>query len=164
MSNKKEVTKKSTDVMPQSSAGGLFSFDEFDDFFDTFLNRRWPRTVDWNAPMVAFEKSFPKVDIIDHDKEIEVQAALPGVKKEDLDISIHNQLLTIKASHKTEKEKKKEEGKYFRREISRGEFQRTVALPDSVDNENVSASFNDGILKVIIPKCEKSKCKNIEVK
>ncbi|OQK15682.1 heat-shock protein Hsp20 [Methyloprofundus sedimenti] len=164
MSDKKEISKKSTDVTPHSSIGGLFSFNEFDDFFDTFLTRRWPRVLDWNAPMEAFEKSFPKVDIIDHDKEIEVQAALPGVKKEDLDISIHNQLLTIKASHKTETEEKKDEGKYFRREISRGEFQRTVALPDSVDNENVSASFNDGILTVTIPKCEKSKCKNIEVK
>ncbi len=93
------------------------------------------------------------VDIIDHDKEIEVQAALPGVKKEDVDISIHNQLLTIKASQKTEKEEKKDEGRYFRREISSGEFQRTVALPDSVDSENVKASFENGILKVLIPKC-----------
>jgi len=55
--------------------------------------------------MEDFEKSFPKVDIIDHDKEIEIQAVLPGGNKEDLDISIHNQLLTIKASHKTEKRK-----------------------------------------------------------
>ncbi|WP_233144703.1 Hsp20/alpha crystallin family protein [Methyloprofundus sedimenti] len=105
--------------------------------------------------MEGFEKSVPKVDVIDHDKEIEVQAALPGVKKEDLEISIDIQLLTIKASHKTEKEEKKDEGKYFRREISRGEFQRAVALPDGVDNENVSASFNDGILTVPIPKKRK---------
>lgn len=164
MSSKKEELKKDTEVIPRSSAGGLFSFDEFDDFFDTFLTRRWPRLLDWNAPIEAFESGFPKVDIIDHDKEIEVQAALPGVKKEDLDISIHNQLLTIKASQKSEKEEKKDEGRYFRREIMRGAFQRTVSLPDSVDSDNVSANFNDGILKVTIPKSEKSKCKNIEIK
>lgn len=164
MNDKKEVSKKSSDVIPHSTGGGLFSFDEFDDFFDTFLTRRWPRLLDWNAPMETFEKSLPKVDIIDHDKEIEVQAALPGVKKEDVDISIHNQLLTIKASHKTEKQEKKDEGRYFRREISSGEFQRTVALPDSVDSENVKASFENGILKVLIPKCAESKCKKIEIK
>jgi len=163
-SNKEEESKKSTEVMPHSPAGGLFSFDEFDDFFDTFLTRKWPRLADWNSPMEVFEKSFPKVDIIEHDKEIEVQAALPGVNKEDLDISIHNQLLTIKASQKTEKEEKKDEGRFFRREISRGEFQRTVALPDSVENENVTANFENGILKVIIPKCEKSQRKSIEIK
>ncbi|MDF1584636.1 MAG: Hsp20/alpha crystallin family protein [Methyloprofundus sp.] len=165
MNDKKEVSKQSTSPTPQqSSTGGLFSFDEFDDFFDTFLTRRWPRLLDWNAPMEAFEKSFPKVDIIDRDNEIEVQAALPGVKKEDMDISVHNQMLTIKASHKTEKEEKKDEGRYYRREISSGEFQRTVALPSSVDSEHVKANFENGILKVVIPKSAQSKRKKIEIK
>ncbi len=62
MNDKKQVSKKSSDVIPHSTTGGLFSFDEFDDFFDTFLTRRWPRLLDWNAPMETFEKSFPKVD------------------------------------------------------------------------------------------------------
>jgi HSP20 family protein len=101
--------------------------------------------------------------IIDHDNEIEVQAALPGVKKEDLDVTINNQTITIRASTKEEK-KEEEKGKYFRREIARGEFQRTVSLPDNVDDENAKASFNDGILTVTFPKTEKSKRKTIEVK
>jgi len=115
--------------------------------------------LDRNIP-TAFEKGFPKVDIIDHDNEIEVQAALPGVKKEDLDVSITNQLITIRTSTK---EEKKEEGKYFRREITRGEFQRTLSLPDNVDEANAKASFKDGILTVTIPKTEKSKRKTIEI-
>jgi HSP20 family protein len=159
MSAKEKESKKATEIMPQSS-GGLLSFDEFDDFFDNFLSRRWPRLLDLGYPG-GLEKGFPKVDIIDHDHEIEVQAALPGVKKEDLDVSINNQTITIRASTK---EEKKEEGKYFRREITRGEFQRTLSLPENIDNEQVTASFKDGILKVTIPKTEKSKRKSIEIK
>lgn len=152
-------TKKSTEITPTSLTGGLVSFDEFDHFFDDFLSRRWPRLLDWNFPS-GFERGFPKVDILDHDNEIEVLAALPGVKKEDLDVSINNQTITIRTSAK---EEKKEEGKYFRREITRGEFQRTLSLPDNVDGDNAKASFADGILKIVIPKTEKSKRKTIDI-
>jgi HSP20 family protein len=161
MSTKEKDTKKSTEVIPGASTGSLLSFDEFDNFFDDFLSRRWPRLLDWNFP-TGFERGFPKVDIIDHDNEIEVQAALPGVKKEDLDVSINNQTITIRTS--TKEEKKEEEGKYFRREITRGEYQRTLSLPNNVDDANAKASFKDGILTVTIPKTEKSKRKTIEIK
>ena len=160
MSNKEKELKKSTEIMPRSSTGGLFSFDEFDDFFDDFLSRKWPRLTDWGLP-VSLEKGFPKVDIIDHDNEIEVQAALPGVSKDDLEVSINNQTITIRTSTK---EEKKVEGKYYRREITRGEFQRTLSLPENVDDEHAKASFKDGILKVTIPKTEKSKRRTIEIK
>jgi HSP20 family protein len=137
------------------------SFDEFDHFFDDFLSRRWPRLLDGNMPTLP-EISLPKVDILDHTDDIEVQAALPGVKKEDLEVSVTNQTITIRSSTKEEK-KEEEKGKYFRREISRGEFQRTLSLPDNVDGEKAKASFKDGILKVTIPKTEKSKRKSIEI-
>ncbi|MFA6051489.1 MAG: Hsp20/alpha crystallin family protein [Methylobacter sp.] len=163
MKTNKQDTKKSSELMPSSSAGDLISFDEFDHFFDDFLSRRWPRLLDWNFPTSSLERGLPKVDIIDHDKEVEVHAALPGVKKEDLDVSISNQTITIRTSTKEEK-KEEEKGKYFRREITRGEFQRTLSLPDNVDGDNAKASFKDGILKVTIPKTEKSKRKTIEVK
>jgi HSP20 family protein len=162
MNTKDNQSTKSTDVTLRSSSSNLFPSDEFDSFFNDFLSRKWPRLFDLNFP-ATFEKSFPKVDIIDHDNEIEVQAALPGVKKEDLEVSIDNQLITIRASTSTEQEKK-EEGKYFRREISRGTFQRTLPLPENADNENAKASFENGILTVKIPKTEKSTRKRIEVK
>jgi HSP20 family protein len=162
MSTKEKDTKKNTEVIPSRSGSSLVSFDEFDNFFDDFLSRRWPRLLDWNFPS-SFERGFPKVDIIDHDNEIEVQAALPGVKKEDLDVTINNQTITIRTSTKEEK-KEEEKGKYFRREITRGEFQRTLSLPDNVDDAKAKASFKDGILTVTIPKTEKSKRKTIEIK
>jgi len=162
MSNKEiDTTKKSSELSPKTSLGGLVSFDEFDHFFDDFLSRRWPRLLDWNVPTLQ-EIGVPKVDILDHDNEIEVHAALPGVKKEDLEVSISNQTITIRSSTKEEK-KEEEKGKYFRREISRGEFQRTLSLPDNVDGDKAKASFKDGILKVTIPKTEKSKRKSIEI-
>jgi HSP20 family protein len=154
-------TKKTTEVTTASYLGGLISFNDFDHFFDPFLSRRWPRLLDWNVPsMSMMEKGFPKVDIIERDSEIEVQAALPGVKKEDLDVTINNRTITILTSTKQEK---KEEGEYFRREITEGEYQRTLSLPDNVDSDNAKASFKDGILKVTIPKTEKGKRKSIEI-
>ena len=162
MSSNDKETQKSKEMKPASSSPGtLMPFEDFDTFFDDFLSRRWPRLFDWNLPMSRLEQGgFPKVDIIDHENEIEVQAELPGVKKEDLDVSIHNQSVCIRA---TTKEEKKEEGKYFRREITRGEFQRTISLPDNVDGDNAKASFADGILKVMIPKTDQSKRKSITI-
>ena len=158
---KNEQSKQGSELMPKSSSGGLMSFDEFDNFFDDFLSRRWPRLLDWNMTNLP-ETKFPKVDILDHENDIEVHAALPGVKKEDLDVSVTKQAITIRSCTKEEK-KEEEKGKYFRREISRGEFQRTLPLPENVDGDQAKASFKDGILTVTIPKTEKSKRKSIEI-
>ncbi len=162
MSSKEvDTTKKSSELLPKTSRGGLMSFDEFDNFFDDFLLRRWPRLLDLNMPSLP-EMGFPKVDILDHDDSIELHAALPGVKKEDVDVSVNHQTVTIRSSSK-EEIKEEEKGKFFRREITRGEFQRTLSLPDNVDGDKAKASFKDGILKVTIPKTEKSKRKSIEI-
>ena len=69
-----------TESLPILSKPSLLSFDDFDHFFNDFLSNRWPRLLDWNTPNLS-PTSFPRVDIIDHDQSIEVQAALPGVKK-----------------------------------------------------------------------------------
>jgi HSP20 family protein len=158
MSDKEIKSAQGSEPTPGSSLGGLMSFDEFDNLFDDFLSRRWPRLMNWNMS----ESGFPRVDILDHDNEIEVQAALPGVKKEDLDVTVTDQAITIRSSSRQEK-KEEEKGKYFRREIVQGQFQRTLPLPENVDGEKANASFKDGILKVSIPKTEKSKRKTIEI-
>lgn len=151
----KEIIKKNQ-TSPTSAPGSLFSLSEFDSFFDDFMAHRWPRLLDWNL-----EKSAPKVDILDRDTEIEIQAALPGVSKDNLDVTLNNQTITISAT--TQEEKKTEEDRYYRREISRGEFKRSLSLPENVDSDKAKASFKDGILKVIIPKTEQSKRKSIEI-
>lgn len=161
MKTKEIDATKTSELLPRTSFGGLMSFDEVDSFFDDFLSRRWPRLIDWNMP-TASEAGLLKVNILDRDNDIEVQAALPGVKKEDLDVTVNTHTITIKTTTKSEK-KEEEKGKYFRREILHGEFQRTLSLPDDVDGEKAQASFTDGILKVIIPKTEKNKRKSIEI-
>jgi len=162
MSDKEmKTTKQDPEPLAKSSLGGLMSFDEFDHFFDDFLSRRWPRLLDWNVSSLP-EIGFPKVDIIDHDDNIEIQAALPGVKKEDLEVSIANQTVTIRTSSKEEK-KEGGKGKYFCREITQGECQRTLSLPANVDGDKAKASFKDGLLKVTVPKTEKGKRKSIEI-
>ena len=160
MSTQEIEVRKQSELLPKST-GGLFSFDEFDHFFDDFMTRRWPRLMDWNVPTLS-QANFPRVDIIDHDNDIEVKAALPGIKKEDIDVSIINQTITIRAACKEEK-KEEEKGKYFRREISQGEFQRTLSLPEYVDDDKAKASFNNGLLSITIPKTEKAKRKAITI-
>ncbi|MCK9607090.1 MAG: Hsp20/alpha crystallin family protein [Methylomonas sp.] len=101
MSTTEKEIKKSTELSPSSLSGGLFSLNERDNFFDDFLLRKWPRLLDWNFS-AGFEKAAPKVDILDHDAEIEVQAALPGVGKDNLDVTINNQTSTIRAAAEQE--------------------------------------------------------------
>jgi len=166
MKNKQiDTTKTGSELSPGTPASDLMSmsFDEFDHFFDNFLSRRWPRLTGLSRMPGLSENALPRVDIVDHDNDIEVQAALPGVKKEDLDVSINNQTITIRTSTKEEK-KEEEKGRYFRQEIMRGDCQRTLSLPNNVDGEKAQASFKNGILKVTIPKTEKSTRKSIEVR
>jgi HSP20 family protein len=83
------------------------------------------------------------------------------VKKEDLDVSMTDSTVTIKGT--TSHEEKQEKGNYYRCEIARGAFSRTVALPSNVDTDKAKAVFNEGILELTIPKVEKAKRKNITV-
>ena len=104
---------------------------------------------------------FPKMDVVDRDKEIFVQAELPGFEKDDLDISLTNNRLVIKA--KARHEKKEEKGDYFREEISKSEVYRSVLLPDEVEGDNIITSFKNGILELTMPKHEKSHRKQIKI-
>lgn len=102
-----------------------------------------------------------KVDVIDREKEIFVRAELPGVEKDDIDITIDDQQVTIKAS--TSHEEKEEEGEYYRHEISRGEYRRNFVLPTKVNSDKAKTTFKDGVMKLTLPKSEPSKRKKIKV-
>ena len=103
----------------------------------------------------------PKVDIIDRDTEIAVRAELPVVMKEDLDVTVTDDSVTVKAH--TSHEEKEEKGEYYRREMSYGEYQRTLALPHTVDGEKARATFTDGVLELTLPKVEKTSRKKVKV-
>ena len=104
----------------------------------------------------------PLVDISEDDKEYLVKAELPDVKKEDIKLSIHENVLSISGERKYEKEEKGK--KYHRVERAYGSFLRSFTLPEDADAGRISAECKDGILKVHLPKSEKAKPKSIEVK
>ena len=93
------------------------------------------------------------VELHEKDKEYCVKAELPGVKKEDLDIDIDKNHITINA--KKEEENKEVTKSYRKSEFRYGEFSRTVYFPDDIDIENTSAKLEHGILKIVAPKIEK---------
>lgn len=106
------------------------------------------RLMSWPLVGEAGEEAQygPAVDVYQTDDEVVVKAALPGVKKEDLDISIQDNTLTIRAE--TRREEEVEEDGYFRRELRYGTFARRLPLPAPVDEEQVTATLKDGILEV----------------
>ena len=135
-------------------------FEDMDRWFEGFFPRGWmrPSRMDWPrwGEMAApFEGRMPKVDVIDHDEEVVVRAEVPGVEKDDLDVSISDNTVTIKGE--TRREEKEEKGDYYRCETSRGAFARTVMLPDYVDTEGAKAKFKDGVLELMLPKVEKAR-------
>lgn len=104
----------------------------------------------------------PQVDISENDKEYLVKADLPEMKKEDVEVTVENGVLTISGERKTEKEEKKK--KFHRIERSYGTFLRTFTLPEGADSAKIAAEFKDGVLKVHLPKSPVSKSKPVEVK
>ncbi len=118
-------------------------FDEMDRLFDTMLRSRWPLTRE------DFDFG-PAVDVYEKDDEVIVEAELPGVKREDLEVSAADDSITIRGETKHEEETK-EEG-YYRKEIRRGSFYRTVPLPAPIDEDKVTAKLEDGVLTIRAPK------------
>jgi HSP20 family protein len=105
--------------------------------------------------------SAPAVDIYEDKDNFVVKAELPGMKKEDIDVSLHDGSLSISGERKGEK--KWEEAEVYRAERFFGRFQRTVALPAPVASGGIKAQYKDGILTVTLPKAEEAKPKQIDV-
>ena len=104
----------------------------------------------------------PQVDIFENQNEIVLEAELAGMKPEDVDISIENNVLTIHGERKFEK---KDEGDNFHRvERSYGSFTRSFTLPPTVQSENVNAEFENGVLRLTLAKREEAKPRRIEIK
>lgn len=113
-----------------------------------------------NASISAFT---PQVNTREGEFAYHIDVDLPGVKKEDITIDVHDGVLTISGERNFKEEVKEED--YYKVETSFGKFQRTFTLPENIDVENISATSNDGVLEVVIPKQEKiENRKKIEVK
>ena len=103
----------------------------------------------------------PRVDIKETDEDLEVVAEIPGMKKEDIKVSMHEGVLSISGEKKAEEEKEGEN--WHRIERSFGSFQRSFYIPREVDESKISASYDDGVLSVKLPKREEARRKEIPI-
>ena len=160
-----EVSKKETTRSPQEVQVKRYPspFDEFEGFLDNVFPRFWPTQWDrfWDRRRPATGMKIPRADVIDAKDEVRVYLEAPGVKKEDLDVSMTDHSVTIKG--KTSRREETKEADYFRCEIEQGEFSRTVTLPAEVNGSKVKAKFENGVLELTFPKLEQSKRHSIKI-
>jgi HSP20 family protein len=104
----------------------------------------------------------PAVDIFEDKDAVKIMAELPGVKPEDVKLSLENNLLTIRGEKKQEAEERNE--RVHRYERSYGSFERAFVLPSTVDGEKISAEHRDGVLTVTVPKAERARPREIPVR
>lgn len=110
------------------------------DFFDD----------DWTRDLFAREKSPIAVNVVDNETSYEIEIAAPGFNKKDFKIESENGILTISA--KTEKEEEEKKKNYTRREFSSQEFSRSFTLPENAMKDNISAVYEDGVLRLMLKK------------
>ena len=98
---------------------------------------------------------LPAVNIVEEENNFELHVSAPGLNKEDFKINLENETLTISSEKKEEKEETKKN--YSRKEFYHGSFSRSFSLPQTINRENISAEYENGILKVVLPKKEEAK-------
>jgi len=128
----------------------------FPSLIDNFLSRDW---MDWsNSNFSSTNTTLPAVNVKENENEFKIEVAAPGLTKKDFNINLENNLLTISSEKEDSKSEEKEN--YSRREFSYQSFTRSFTLPENlVDGEKISARYEDGILKIEIPKREEAKPK-----
>lgn len=104
----------------------------------------------------------PAVDIHERDDAYVIEAELPGLAKEDIKVSIENNVLTLRGERSSEK--KDHRGEYLRMERSYGSFVRSFTLPTTIKSEKAEAEYRDGILTITVPKADEAKPRNIDLK
>ena len=121
--------------------------------FETIHDRIQRYFDDFTSHGLNFSDSFsPRIDISEEKNQIKVTAEIPGVKKENIKMTLQDNILTIEGEKKKESEQK--EGNWYRSERIFGSFKRSFTLPAEVDSENVDAKFENGILSVVMKKLE----------
>lgn len=129
----------------------------FDESFSDFL-----APVGTGSEGLAQRGWVPPVDIRETDNELMLHVEIPGMRKEDVNITLENNVLTIGGERKFEKDTKKEN--YHRLERAYGKFSRSFSLPANVRTDSVDASFSDGVLTVTLPKADEAKPRKIEIR
>lgn len=127
----------------------------FDDTFNNFLSPLVP------SEQLADRAWMPAVDIRETEDSLVMTAELPGMKKDDVHITLENNVLTISGERKFEKDEKREN--YHRIERAYGEFTRSFSVPNNIDSSKVEAKFNDGLLHIKLSKSPEARPRKIEI-
>lgn len=120
--------------------------------FPTIMNEFFK--PDWFGGMENFNTDVPAVNIKENEKDFELELAMPGMKKDDFNVEVDDGVLTISSEVNNEDETKEEN--YTRREFSYASFRRSFTLPETVDEDNINATYVDGILRLTLPKKEEA--------
>ncbi len=127
------------------------------------IDRLFEEPFSFLAPSTSFFEGWtPAVDIYEDNDKYVVKAELPGLKKEDINVSLDGNTLTISGERKQEEQK--QEGESYRAERFFGRFQRSITLPVAVQADKIEAAYKDGVLNVTLPKAEEAKPKQIQIK
>jgi len=149
-------------ALAQRSPGALSPFNELNRIRNEIF-RIFEDPFAALAPSTSFFEGWePNIDIYEDKDKISVKAELPGMKKEDFQVSLDGNTLTVAGERKHEEEHG--EGETYRAERFFGRFQRSITLPQQVDPKKIQATYKDGVLTITLPKSEEAKSKQIEVK
>jgi HSP20 family protein len=124
--------------------------DEMDRVFDSFLDRGFFGRPTAISGQSTAEMIAPDIDVIENDREITFEAELPGMEEKDVQVNVRDGVLSLKGEKKSEKDEKKETYHLIERRF--GSFERSFRLPDSADQDKISADFSKGVLRVVVPK------------
>ena len=131
----------------------VFMENLFDEMFDDMFNNMMPMVAGRRNPLYGkHSKNLMKTDVRETESAYEMDVDLPGFKKEEVQVQLENGYLTISASKGLDRENEEKKGRYIRQERYMGQCSRSFYVGDSVRPEDVSAKFEDGILRVTLPK------------
>jgi HSP20 family protein len=131
-------------------------FQDFDDFFSEDDN--------WFFPVFSRKMSEPEMDVYETEKDVVAKINIPDFNQEDIKISIEDDVLKVSGEVEEEREEGEEGRSYWKKEIRKSSFSRSVRLPADVDEEKTEASYKNGLLEVVMPKKEPEKRKEKEIK
>lgn len=159
------MAEKRSEQVPERQTAGIRPWSPFRDFgwpfgrlFDELLGERW---VPW-TPATTMGRWTPALDLHENDNAYVVTVELPGAKREDIHVEVHENVLTIRGEKRSERESSSEKRHYVER--CYGSFSRAFTLPAGADTDRIQATFKDGVLTVEIPKTEQKKPKQVDIK
>ncbi len=145
----------------RSETRPVMALRDFDKWFDEIMPR--PFTPFFSKLRAGMEEELmPEVDIFESNGDLVLKAELPGMKKEDIEVTLTDGMITISGEKKKEDEIKKKD--YYKLERSYGSFCRSFSLPTEVRGDQTKSTFKDGVLEVRMPKSEEAKSKEVKVK